>query len=79
MQAKSIGAPRRSAWRAALDLLRGRTGQVQPPAVRQPADGEHDAWRLQLEQTLGAVDFRAHGEFFQRCLDGSEASLRFIG
>ncbi|HVW53671.1 MAG TPA: sensor domain-containing phosphodiesterase [Trinickia sp.] len=79
MQAKSIGAPRRSAWRAALDLLRGRTGQVQPPAVRQPADGEHDAWRLQLEQTLGAVDFLAHVDDDQRFLYVSEASLRFIG
>ena len=79
MQAKSIGAPRRSAWRAALDLLRGRSAQVQPPAVRQPADGEHDAWRLQLEETLGAVDFLAHVDDDQRFLYVSEASLRFIG
>lgn len=79
MQAKSIGAPRRSAWRAALDLLRGRMEPVQPPAVRQPADGEHDAWRLQLEETLGAVDFLAHVDDDQRFLYVSEASLRFIG
>ena len=84
MQAKSIGAPRRSAWRAALDLLRGRAGVPRngasvPHAHPFALDGEHGALTLQLEKTLGAVDFLAHVDNQLRFLYVSDASLRFIG
>ncbi|HEX7683994.1 MAG TPA: sensor domain-containing phosphodiesterase [Trinickia sp.] len=79
MQAKSIGAPRRSAWRAALDLLRGRTGKPRSPYCAYDARDEHGALSLQLEHTLGAVDFLAHVDDGLRFLYVSEASLRFIG
>lgn len=79
MQAKSIGASRRSAWRAALDLLRGRAGKPRAAIVAHDASGERDALSLQLEQTLGAVDFLAHVDGDLRFLYVSEASLRFIG
>jgi diguanylate cyclase (GGDEF)-like protein/PAS domain S-box-containing protein len=79
MQAKSIGASRRSAWRAALDLLRGRAGKPFAATVARDAHDEGNALRLQLEQTLGAVDFLAHVDSDLRFLYVSEASLRFIG
>jgi diguanylate cyclase (GGDEF)-like protein len=77
MQAKPIGASRRSAWRAALDLLRGRADRVHAPA--SDVDGERGALTLQLERTLGAVDFLAHVDKQLRFLYVSDASLRFIG
>ncbi len=77
MQPKSIGAWRRSAWRTALDLLLGRAGRALPPAGAQT--GEYGTLRLQLEETLGAVDFLAHVDRDLRFLYVSDASLRFIG
>ncbi|MGN6316275.1 putative bifunctional diguanylate cyclase/phosphodiesterase [Trinickia sp.] len=79
MQAKTIGASRRSAWRAALDLLRGRAGRPRAATVAHDAGDEGNALSLQLEQTLGAVDFLAHVDSDLRFLYVSEASLRFIG
>jgi diguanylate cyclase (GGDEF)-like protein/PAS domain S-box-containing protein len=80
MQANPIGASRRSAWRAALDLLRGRAGRAHVCAhAAHIGGGGHDAASLQLEQTLGAVDFLAHVDSHLRFLYVSEASLRFIG
>jgi diguanylate cyclase len=75
MQAQSIGA---RAWRAALDLWRGRAHAARTPAVAS-RESEHGAWRWQLEQTLGAVDFLAHVDGDLRFLYVSEASLHFIG
>ncbi|MGG1944137.1 GGDEF domain-containing protein [Trinickia sp. NRRL B-1857] len=77
MEAKLTGASRRSAWRAALDLLRGRAGRARTHAF--DSGGEHDALTLQLEKTLGAVDFLAHVDKHLRFLYVSDASLRFIG
>jgi len=77
MEAKSTGASRRSAWRAALDLLRGRAGRARAHAF--DFGGEHGALTLQLEKTLGAVDFLAHVDKHLRFLYVSDASLRFIG
>ncbi|CAB3650910.1 putative bifunctional diguanylate cyclase/phosphodiesterase [Trinickia soli] len=79
MQAKSNGASRRSTWRAALDLLRGRTVGARTPAPAPSGGAAHGAWRLQLEQTLGAVDFLAHIDGDLRFLYVSDASVRFIG
>ncbi|WP_206952733.1 putative bifunctional diguanylate cyclase/phosphodiesterase [Trinickia acidisoli] len=79
MQAKPTGAPRRSAWRAALDLLRGRAGSLRTHAGVSDSGGEHDAFTRQLENTLGAVDFLAHVDGNLRFLYVSDASLRFIG
>jgi len=78
MQPKSIGARRRSAWRAAFDLLRGRAGRALPPAG-VPTGGGYGTLRRQLEETLGAVDFLAHIDRDLRFLYVSDASLRFIG
>ncbi|MGN6649017.1 PAS domain-containing protein, partial [Trinickia sp.] len=77
MQAKPIGAPRRSAWRAALDLLRGRAGRAHAHTV--DADDVRSALTLQLEKTLGAVDFLAHVDHQLHFRYVSDASLRFIG
>ncbi len=79
MQAKPIGASRRSAWRAALDLLCGRAGSTRTHAVASDVGDKHGALSLQLEQTLGAVDFLAHVDSHLRFLYVSHASLRFIG
>ena len=79
MEAKSIGAPRRSAWRAALDLLRGRPGKLRMCPDAFYFGGEREAPAQQLEQTLGAVDFLAHVDSHLRFLYVSDASLRFIG
>ena len=76
MEAKTIGAPWRSAWRAALDLLRSRAGRVLP---RQGAfHFVSPAPTLQLEKTLGAVDFLAHVDNHLRFLYVSDASVRLI-
>jgi len=75
MQAKTIGV---RAWHAALDLLRGRARAVRTPAVAS-RDAGQGAWRRQLEQTLGAVDFLAHVDGDLRFLYVSDASLHFIG
>ena len=79
MQAKPIGASRRSAWRAALALLRGRAGRARAHADAPDVGSERGALSLQLEKTLGAVDFLAHVDSHLRFLYVSDASLRFIG
>lgn len=78
MEAKTLSAPRRSTWRAAIDLLRGRTHAARTAAAEANAR-QSAAFAARLERTVGAVDFLAHVDEDLRFLYVSEASLRFIG
>jgi diguanylate cyclase len=76
MEANRITAPRRTAWRAAIDKLRSRAGAAAGTPADEPAG---EALAARLEETVGAVDFLAHVDQSQRFLYVSDASLRFIG
>jgi diguanylate cyclase len=84
MEAKTIDAPRRSAWRTAIDVLRGRAGGARAAgalraAHMQPFSEERGELGTRLETAVGAVDFLAHvgADLHFRYI--SEASLQFVG
>jgi diguanylate cyclase (GGDEF)-like protein len=79
MDANRINAPRRAAWRAAIDKLRSRSGPAAGAPPGEPAEPVGETLRTRLEESVGAVDFLAHIDHNQRFLYVSDASLRFIG
>jgi diguanylate cyclase (GGDEF)-like protein len=94
MEANTNRAPRKSVWRIAIDVLRGRAGQssalgaatVLPEAdalrangAQQPFAEERDLIETRLEKAVGTVDFLAHVGEDLHFHYISEASLEFIG
>ena len=78
MEPKTSSATRRSTWRAALDLFRGRT-LAEREAVGERELEEAPHVQAHLEETVGAVDFLAQVDSQLRFRYVSDASLAFIG